>query len=170
MKEIASPLSTPFKSAAEAPDRVQPLFTRLLVPTDFSERSEAAVKYAVEIARRMHAKLTLLHIVAEPSAFDYSLGGFPPGEWEQTKVEAEQKLAEETTRTKLTYREVDSLLRTGLDLHKEILNAVKETSADLLVLSTHGYTGWKHLLFGSDAEKILEHAHCPILVVRPRCS
>jgi universal stress protein A len=169
MKEIASPSNTPLENVAKAP-RVEPLFTRLLVATDFSDRSEAAVKYAVEIARQMHAKLTLLHIVPEPSAFDYSLGGFPPGEWEQTKVEAEQKLAEETTRTKLSYREVGSLLRTGLDLHKEILKAAKETSADLLVLSTHGYTGWKHLLFGSDAEKILAQAHCPILVVRPKGS
>ncbi len=41
-----------------------------------------------------------------------------------------------------------------------------QISADLLVLSTHGYTGWKHLLFGSDAENILQHAPCPILVVR----
>jgi nucleotide-binding universal stress UspA family protein len=38
--------------------------------------------------------------------------------------------------------------------------------ADFLVISTHGYTGWKHFLFGRDAEKIVEHAPCPVLVVR----
>jgi nucleotide-binding universal stress UspA family protein len=47
-----------------------------------------------------------------------------------------------------------------------IVRAVTDLSADLVVISTHGYTGWKHLLFGSDAEKIVEHAPCPILVVR----
>jgi universal stress protein A len=91
--------------------------------------------------------------------------GFPHGEWDQAKEEAEKKLVGEVTRAKLTFPEVDSLFRTGLDLRDEILSAAKEVSADLLVLSTHGYTGWKHLLFGSDAEKILEHAPCPILVV-----
>jgi len=42
----------------------------------------------------------------------------------------------------------------------------REIAADLLVVSTHGYTGWKHFLFGSDAAKIAKDAPCPILVVR----
>jgi universal stress protein A len=67
---------------------------------------------------------------------------------------------------KLTFLEVNAMLRTGLDLHDEIVRAAKNISADLLVLSTHGYTGWKHLFFGSDAEKILQHAPCAILIVR----
>jgi nucleotide-binding universal stress UspA family protein len=94
------------------------------------------------------------------------MGGFPQESGSRRKEEAEKKLAEETTRAKLTYREVDSLLRTGLELHHEILSVAKEISADLLVLSTHGYTGWKNLLFGSDSEKILVQVPCPILVVR----
>jgi universal stress protein A len=166
MKVTANPSDIKIESAPRASAHAPPVFTRVLVPTDFSHRSEAAVQYAIEIARRMHAQLTLLHIVQEPSAFDYTLGGIPPGQWEQGKLMAEQKLAEETTRCKLSYREVDSLLRTGLDLPDEIIKTSKETSADLVVLSTHGYTGWKHFLLGSDAEKILEHARCPILVVR----
>jgi nucleotide-binding universal stress UspA family protein len=144
----------------------QPIFTRILVATDFSKRAETAVDYAVELARRMHAGLTLLHVFPEPSALDYGMGGFPQGEWDQAKEEVEKQLAEETMRAKLTYREVHALLRTGLDLRHEILSAAKEVSADLLVLSTHGYTGWKHFLFGSDAERILHSASCPILVVR----
>jgi universal stress protein A len=114
----------------------------------------------------MHAQITLLHVLPEPSALDYEMGGFSREGWDQAKEEAEKKLAGEARRAELTYREVDSLLRTGLDLHQEILSAAKEVSADLLVLSTHGYTGWKYLLFGSDAEKILEQAPCPILIVR----
>jgi len=39
-------------------------------------------------------------------------------------------------------------------------------SADLMVISTHGYTGWKHFLFGSDAEKIVQQVRCPVLIVR----
>lgn len=144
----------------------QPVFSHILAPTDFSHRSEVAVSYAVQLARRMHAQLTLLHVLPGPSALDYTMGGVPHGEWDQAKEEAAKLLAEAVSHAKRTLLEVDAKLRFGHDLRHEILNTAKEISADLLLLSTHGYTGWKHLLFGSDAEKILEHAPCPILVVR----
>jgi nucleotide-binding universal stress UspA family protein len=162
MKETADFTDSQKETAAH----LEPLFRRILVPTDFSHRSEIAVGYAVELARKMHGQLTLLHVVPEPSAFDYDISGFPREAWDQAKEEAEEKLAEVLAHAKLTLLEVDAHLRTGLDLHDEILSAAKQISADLLVLSTHGYTGWKHLLFGSDAEKILQDASCPILVVR----
>jgi universal stress protein A len=148
------------------PGRALPLFRRILAPIDFSPRSKMAIDYAVELARRMSAQLTLLYVLPEPSALDYNIGGFPADEWEQANKEAKEKLADELARAKRTLLEVDAKLRTGSDLHEEILSTAKQISADLLVLSTHGYTGWKHLLFGSDAEKILQGAPCSILVVR----
>jgi universal stress protein A len=166
MNEVATVSGSQTQTAEQVTAPSELVFTRILVPTDFSQRSAAAIEYAVEIARSMHAQLIILHIMTEPSAFEYTLGGLPPGEWDQAKEEAEKKLAEETNRTKLIYREVGSLLRTGLDLRDEILKVAKEISADLLILPTHGYTGWKHLLLGSDAEKILKHAECPVLIVR----
>ena len=144
----------------------QPVFTRILALTDFSHRSQAAVEYAIEVARSMHARVALLHVLPEPSPFDYTMGGFSQGEWEEGKEEAAKKLAEETTRIKAKYEEVDSLFRTGLDLHDEIIKVAREFAADLLVVSTQGYTGWKHFLFGSDAARIVKDAPCPILVVR----
>lgn len=154
------------ETAADPFAHLEPVFRRILVPTDFSHRSEVAVAYAVELARKMRGQLTLLHVLPEPSAFDYNIGGYPREEWDQSKEEAEKKLAAALAHAKLTFLEVDAILRTGLDLHDEIVRAAKNISADLLVLSTHGYTGWKHLLFGSDAEKILQHAPCAILIVR----
>ncbi len=165
MKETANLPETQTETAAQPTAPAQSLFSRILAPTDYSNRSETAVNYAIELGRQMHAQLTLLHVLPERSAYDYAMRGFPHGEWEQAKEEAQKKLAEEVTRAKLTFTEVGSLFRTGVDLRDEILSAAKEISADLLVLSTHGYTGWKHLLFGSDAEKIIEHAPCPVLVV-----
>ena len=134
----------------------QPIFTRILAPTDFSTRSQAAVGYAVELARSMHARLTLLHILPQSSAFGYTMGG----------IEAAKKLAEETTRIKTNCEKVDSTFRTGLDLHDEIMSVAMEIAADLLVVSTHGHTGWIDFLFGSDAAKIVRDAPCPILIVR----
>jgi universal stress protein A len=166
MKETTDFTDSRAETTARRIAHLEPVFRRILAPTDFSHRSEVAVAYAVELARKMHGQLTLLHVLPEPSAFDYNIGGFPREDWDQAKEEAEKKLAEALAHAKLTFLEVDATLRTGLDLHDEIINAAKHMSADLLVLSTHGYTGWKHLLFGSDAEKILQNAPCAILVVR----
>jgi universal stress protein A len=141
-------------------------FRRIMVPTDFSPRSENAVNYAMELAQRLGARLTLLHVSPEPSAVDYTMAGVPIWDWEEAREQAGKKLAEEVARIKPVHPEVESLLRTGLFCREEILKAAEELPADLLVLTTHGYTGWKHLLFGSDAEKILERASCPILIAR----
>jgi nucleotide-binding universal stress UspA family protein len=155
MKESAKLPVTQTKTS-ETVIASQPIFTRILALTDFSLRSQAAVEYAVHLAKSMHARLTLLHILPQSSAFGYTMGG----------IEAAKKLAEETTRIKANYGEVDSTFRTGLDLHDEIISVAREIAADLLVVSTHGDSGWIHFLFGSDAAKIVRDAPCPILVVR----
>jgi nucleotide-binding universal stress UspA family protein len=157
----------------ERPVRNLPAPTRLafgwiLVPTDFSQRSKAAVDYAVELARCLGAQVTLLHVVPEPTPFDYGLGGVPDGQWEQIREDADKRLEEELARTKCSYQRVDSLVRTGTGLHEQIVSAVREVSADLVVLSTHGYRGWKHFFFGSDAEQLLREIPCPVIVVRPK--
>jgi universal stress protein A len=141
-------------------------FSQILVPTDFSAKSRTAVNYAIELARHFGAQVTLVHVVPEPSALDYTIGGIPDGQWEQMREEADKKMNQELARAKLNYEPVDSLVRTGLGLHEQIKSATREVSADLVVLSTHGYTGWKHLLFGSDAEQLLHEIPCPVLVVR----
>ena len=141
-------------------------FNHILAPTDFSPNSDRAVDYAVQLARRLGAKLTLLHIVPEPSALDYPIGGIPVEEIEGWKKEAEKRMADRLAQAKLQYEEVNSVQRTALHPRAEIIGVARELSADLLFISTHGYTGWKHFLFGSDAEKIFEHACCPTLVVR----
>jgi nucleotide-binding universal stress UspA family protein len=141
-------------------------FSHILAPTDFSPNSARAVDYAVQLARRLGAKLTLVHIVPEPSALDYPIEGIPIQEIEGWEEEAEKSMADQLARAKLQYQEVDSVQRTALHPRDEIIRVAKELSADLLVISTHGYTGWRRFLFGSDAEKIFEHACCPTLVVR----
>ena len=166
MNELISIPTVPDAPANRPSARPEFGFRRVVVPTDFSPRSENAINYAVELAQRLVARLTLLHVAPEPSALDYTMAGIPLWDGEEAREQAEKKLAEEVARIKPAHPEVDSLLRTGLFCREEILKAAEEMPADLLVLTTHGYTGWKHLLFGSDAEKILERASCPILIVR----
>jgi nucleotide-binding universal stress UspA family protein len=138
----------------------------ILAPTDFSPNSEKAVNYAVQVAKLVGAKLTLLHVVPEPSALDYTMQGIPVDEIQGWQKEAEEKLTDQVAKAKLAYQNVDSIQTIALHPRDEIVRAATDLSADLLVLSTHGYKGWRHVLFGSDAEKILEHAPCPVLVIR----
>ena len=140
--------------------------SEILVPTDFSARSDRAVKYAVELARRVESHLTLLHVVPAPYPIDYTLGGIPSGEWEKVRHRADQKLEAVLQRAKIEYESVDTLVRIGSDLHEEIVAAAREVYADLVVLSTHGYKGWKLLLFGSDADKLLIKIPCPLIILR----
>jgi nucleotide-binding universal stress UspA family protein len=141
-------------------------FGEIVVPTDFSSRSDRAINYAVEIARRLRSHLTLLHIVPAPYAIDYTLGGIPNGEWEEVRHRADQKLEAVLQKCRIKYEAVDTLVRVGSDLHEEIVGAAREVCADLVVLSTHGYKGWKFLLFGSDADELLLKIPCPVMVVR----
>jgi nucleotide-binding universal stress UspA family protein len=138
---------------------------RIVAPTDFSPRSEKAIQYAVQLAKLVRARLTLLHVIPEAASTPHAIAGFPAYE-EEWRQEAGRKLHEELTKAKLEYDTVDTLMTAALDMRDEVIRMARETPADLLVLSTHGYTGWKHLLFGSNAEKILERAPCPVLVVR----
>jgi nucleotide-binding universal stress UspA family protein len=141
-------------------------FGEIVVPTDFSSRSDRAINYAVEIARRLRSHLTLLHIVPAPYAIDYTLGGIPNGEWEEVRHRADQELEAVLQKCRIKYEAVDTLVRVGSDLHEEIVGAAREVCADLVVLSTHGYKGWKFLLFGSDADELLLKIPCPVMVVR----
>ena len=60
-----------------------------------------------------------------------------------------------------------TMLRTGLPAH-EIVEAAKELDTDLIIIATHGYTGWKHFCIGSTAERVVRAAPCPVLVVREK--
>ena len=118
-----------------------PVLSRILVPTDFSWRSDVTVDCAIELTRKMHAQLTILHVRPEPSALDYTLGGVSEGDWDQMKEGAERFLRDVVAHAKRRVVEVSSRLSFGLDIQHEILSMAKQIPADLLVLSTHGYTG-----------------------------
>ena len=166
MNQVIDTSTIPKDMPVQSPVNSKFQFSHFVVPTDFSPNSEKAIDYAVQLARRLGAKLTLLHVVPEPSALDYSIEGISLKEIEGWAAEAEKRLAQELARAQAEYGNVESIQVTALHPRDEIVRAATDLSADLLVISTHGYTGWKHFLFGSDAEKIVEQAPCPVVVVR----
>jgi len=137
----------------------------ILVPIDFSEPSKEALKAAAGFARQFGAKLTLLNVVEPVATPDFA---YFPLVMENDKVLArcKQELEKLTNGEGIESGLVEkTLVRNGVPF-KEITNAARTLKVDLIVISTHGYTGLAHVFIGSTAERVLRHAHCPVLVVR----
>jgi universal stress protein A len=135
----------------------------ILVPIDFSKNALQALHFAVPLARQFGAKLALLHVVPiPPYGADMA---FPAIDLEPPTEHMEAELRKLVRRTLPAELDQVTMVRTGPP-HHEIVEAAKELSADLIVLTTHGYTGLKHALLGSTAERVVQHAGCPVLVVR----
>lgn len=142
---------------------------RILVPIDFSPLSKKALQYALRFAEEFRAGLTLLHVIEPdvPSAFD-GLMIAPPisPNGNRTKCANRLRVLASSMAIRAT-NYVQSTVRPGLAAC-EIVEAAKELEVDLIVLATHGYTGWKHFAIGSTAERVVRAAPCPVLVVRER--
>lgn len=139
---------------------------KVLVPVDFSDPSRKAVRYAKVFAQQFEASITLLHTV-EPLTYppDFAFVPLLPPDVEEKRTQEIQNQLENLAKSVGADIQVNSVLRTGRPW-QEIVRFAKEDDTDLLVISTHGYTGLKHALLGSVAEKIVRHAPCPVLVVR----
>ncbi len=142
----------------------------ILVPIDFSDLSIRAIPAAKRFAQRLGSRIHLGN-VREPwyPAFFYGMGPQPPLavtdsiEIAQRNAASRLKqLAEEYQLTGRTHTTV------GAPVFAEICSIAQDISADLIVTPTHGHTGFKHLFLGSTAERVVQHAPCPVLVVRAR--
>jgi len=140
----------------------------ILVPVDFSPSSEKALAYAVPLARQFGAKLTLLHVV-EPVATPDFAKSFPLAiENDRLMAECKQHLERIAANLGIEPKLVEKILACHGRAFDEIASAARTLKADLIVISTHGYTGLKHVLLGSTTERVVRHAPCPVLVVRAR--
>jgi nucleotide-binding universal stress UspA family protein len=138
---------------------------RILVPVDFSENSRKAVTYATAFARQFGASLTFLHVVQVNYAYG-ELGAIDFSALErEMRSGAQKELAALADSLRASGLEVETLLREGSPV-RLIAEVARELRSDLLVISTHGYTGLKHVLMGSIAEHVVRYAPCPVLVVR----
>ena len=144
-----------------------PNIRKILVPTDFSPRSDAALDYAAALATALNAAVHLVHVVEEP---------FAGGEWEmyvrdpqeirdQLDADARSRLATTAGRLDSSAVPVSTEIRHG-SAFDGILYEAKGIGADLIVMGTHGRSGLSHLMLGSVAERVIRGAHCPVLTVR----
>jgi len=152
---------------------VQVCYKKIILATDFSDTSKEASYYAVQLAQTFKAELKALHVFdisawnvptryyldlepAEPE-FDEAVEGFE--EIRQRGKDSLKKLAESFN------LEVETIFTEG-DPGHEIVRVAEELNADLIVLGTHGYTGWRRFTIGSVAEFVGRHAPCAVFTIR----
>jgi nucleotide-binding universal stress UspA family protein len=143
----------------------------ILVPTDFSKHSDAALKKAIDIAERYQAKVNLLHVIdkqIQQCAADYCLSyEVMEALKKDTVKEARSKLEKEAAgiagKGKI---KIDFDIKTGVP-YEVILSEQKGLDADLIVISSHGRTGLLKQLMGGVADKVIKGAKCPVVVVKP---
>lgn len=140
----------------------------ILVPIDFSIHSKNALKYAVPMARQFGASLHLVYVV-EPTIYPADLGFGQvvlPGVEDELREKGAEELHALIEREIGSRVKASSAVRTGSP-HHEILREAEERGVDLIVVATHGHSGMEHILFGSTADRIVRHARCPVLTIRP---
>jgi nucleotide-binding universal stress UspA family protein len=136
----------------------------ILFATDFSPAADFALPYAVEVARRYGAKVIAVHV--KPAAM-YAM--VPPAGWAALADAAKEVAKEEAERLERMFPGVENKVVIGEgDIWGVLSRMIEENDIDLLVIGTHGRTGFKKALLGSIAEEIFRQAPCPVLTVGPR--
>jgi nucleotide-binding universal stress UspA family protein len=145
-------------------------FKKILCPTDFSEPAFVALKRAEELARHFAAELIVAHVIPtlpgphlfpDPQAsfhFDVSLYQ------QELAIKAEQMLKELVSHQVAAKVRTRDLVATG-EAAPEILRIAQQESVDLIVIASHGLKGWRRLVHGSVAEKVVRQAACPVLTI-----
>jgi len=143
-----------------------PLPKTILVPVDFSDTSERALDYAVDLAKQLGAKVVVMH------AYELPVYGFPDGAFVAT-VEmatrimngAQAGLQAEVDKRKGSGVEIKTVLRQGIPVD-EVHSVADEVNADLIVVGTHGRRGLARALLGSVAENVIRTSMRPVLAIR----
>jgi nucleotide-binding universal stress UspA family protein len=140
----------------------------ILVPTDFSDTAATALRWAGTLAREFDGHLHLLHVVAEPYLYPWGseLSAFPLNDvLTQSEDAARTQLTSLAETLDLPAGRVTTATAIGTPVDR-ILDYVKTTGVDLIVMGTHGRGAVSHLLLGSVAERVVRRSPVPVLTIR----
>lgn len=127
---------------------------RILLPIDFSPSSHKALEEATVLAQHFHAEVYLVHVVLD----DCNV--------EEAKKDAADHFAVSVAGLTAKGIKATFSVEVDTDIAGCILDVIEREKIDMLVVSTHGTTGWHPLVFGSIAEKLVKLVHIPLLLVR----
>ncbi len=140
---------------------------KILVATDFSECSDEAFRYALSLARKLQARILLIHVINEP----VDLRGFYVPHLSFEKLEEEilegaRKMMDKFCRRHIQdFEDYETAIVAGIP-YDVIISKSQDAGADMVVMGTHGRKGLDHMLFGSTAEKVVRRSSIPVLTIR----
>jgi len=155
---------TDWKRAIQVSAVLAAMYTNILIPTDGSDGARKAIQEGIELARLTDATVHGLYVV---DTRDYNT--LPESKWLslQDELEAEGEAATEAIRTEADAANIEAVTSIGRGVpHEEILQYVADNNIDLIVMATHGRTGFNRFLLGSITENVLHRAPVPVHVVR----
>lgn len=139
---------------------------RILVPTDFSEHAEHALKVAAQIAKKNNSEIVLLHMLELPhQSNDAILGGASIPETMLFMKKANETLDKIADSSFLDGIPVTEIVKMDRPIHG-ITQVSKEHDIDLIVMGSHGSSGMEELLIGSNTEKVVRNSDTPVLVIK----
>jgi len=141
----------------------------ILVPTDFSEASETALKYAKALAEAFGSSLHLVHVVEDLLAHAWAAEVYVasmPSLREEIEKEATARIGAMVTDQECERLRVTTAIVAG-NPFLEIIRYARAHDVDLIVIGSHGRGPIAHMLLGSVAEKVVRKSPCPVLTVRP---
>jgi universal stress protein A len=150
-------------------------FKRILCPTDFSEPSYEALRVASELALHFSSELLVLHVVPPiptanvppPPPVTAVPMGFNISAYRQELEELSKRSLQEVVEQRVAKElNVHPIVVEG-EAADQIIDAVNKQKIDLIIIATHGRTGWRRFIFGSVAEKVVRLAPCPVLTIQP---
>jgi nucleotide-binding universal stress UspA family protein len=142
---------------------------RILLPTDFSDDSRYAARYAADLAARFEARIHCLHVNAIPADLVGSEGAWASetaSRFVASLAADNRRALEAFVRDHLSDLRVETVFIDGGTPYRKIVEYAGRHDMDLIVISTHGRTGLRHALLGSVAERVVRWAPCPVLVVK----
>jgi nucleotide-binding universal stress UspA family protein len=138
----------------------------VLVPIDFSPYAGQALDYAIALAQKLQARITLLHVIQPQLIAGADMGAWPsPSFIEELETAIMGDMEGYRARVTDAGLEGEIVVVHGVPF-QEILNTAKARQVDLIIMGTHGRTGLPHILLGSVAERVARMAPCPVLVAR----
>ncbi|MEJ2760340.1 MAG: universal stress protein [Gammaproteobacteria bacterium] len=140
---------------------------RILHPTDFSDNSNQALKYACSLATQFGAELHIIHVAQNPALLSSPANDYLPADYyDRLQRQVNEQLASLPDEVLSFTGSVTRNLCSGVPF-VEIIRYAKENAIDMIVMGTHGYSGLKHLIIGSVAENVVRKSPCPVLTVHP---
>ena len=139
----------------------------LVFPTDFSERSLAALPWVRKMADALQAEVRCIYVVEEPQIYStLDMGPIAVPSVAELVKSAEEHLASFIKANSAAFGNAPKTAVLAGRPAEEIVAYAKDNQAAMIIMTTHGYSGVRHLLLGSTTEGVLRNATCPVLSIR----